>query len=46
MSRGELMRISRTETQSVYNQSKMETMQTSLLGPHIRFGNVLQFYEL
>lgn len=29
MSRGGLMRISRTETQSVYNQSKIETMQAS-----------------
>jgi SPP1 gp7 family putative phage head morphogenesis protein len=31
MSHGELMRISRTETQSVYNQSKMETMRASWL---------------
>jgi SPP1 gp7 family putative phage head morphogenesis protein len=29
MSRGGLMRISRTETQGVYNNSKMETMQSS-----------------
>jgi SPP1 gp7 family putative phage head morphogenesis protein len=29
MSRGGLMRISRTETQGVYNHSKMETMQSS-----------------